>query len=225
MVVYSLVKTKCDITGDYGYILNSKKDYEGYLVDTRGKLIAHDIIEHPTKTHDNLIVDELMALGAFAYFRTNFKYETWIYLNDGLLIANNIQSDLLHVYWKDIEIPIPPMRYSKNKIIKDSLKKAIDDLREEVLDGVQDLEEELHYFNSKFDKDFISRIEGWLAEGERLFKKRFQHLYYMESLSHTFDEIVRNVSLANRMDLQEFDLQVNFANSTVKLIEKSEDYN
>ena len=167
--------------GDDGAIIISPKTkVRNYHDPVTGLGIAHDIIEHPTKIHEDPYIDELMALGAMLAGRgENSLYDEYA------LLRYEVER-LLESYPYSLMVG---SAYQKNKRIKDhdvvnritqSVKNAID-LRflQDELDSPLEVDENL--------------IISWICEGYTRYKKRFGHLDLYDISNHVFDTIKEKV--------------------------------
>lgn len=205
---YTIIRKEDEYFGIEGLILKSRQD-DDFNVDTKGIVIAHDIIEHPAKSHPNAFIDEFMALGAIAFFR-DYSWEVQSYsTNTRFSLEENIKSDivgLLESYDGDLEdMPTPPIGSSRNKIINEAIQLAFKELRK--------------YPDNIDTKDLTPtlrrKLSGWMATGERRFKERFRR-HDLDALGNLFIKIAEAVKAMNNHGGYEFTLTVNFSNESVE---------
>lgn len=208
---YKIVRKVCDLLGSEGYILESRQYLDGYIVDTEGTLIAHDLVEHPVTPHKNLAVDEFLALGAICYFRDYCWQVQELSTNIRYNIAENVASDvyglLEYICMEDLYIPEPPVKYSRNSIVKEAVHRGFKNaLTSEYFD----------YDKSILSRQLKQRLEGWLATGEQRFKDRFKHADIYD-VGQAFIQIAKCIEFANRMNFYDSILTVNYSKGTADI--------
>jgi hypothetical protein len=195
---------------EYGYLGIVCKDLKrDYFDPTVGVGIAHDIIEHPVRPHENGYVDELMACGAFLAGRG---------INKGILgdVSNMVHHSLIEEYGTfEIE---PSNNYLTDK---DLMARIESEVIKGLIEAVNEYEDKTEQYTElperyKFD---VKSIVGWICKGYQLFKKRFHRIDY-EVSTYLFDQIVEQCDnwLKSAEEGDSAKLYVCFSNFEVRMI-------
>lgn len=201
-----------------GLVVDTGRDYFEPAVD--GLVVAHDILEHPTKPHSCGYTDELMALGGFLAGRVERGYKTRGYKPASI---RDIESDIYYLLLSapnedGVNNTITKIDKCRSYIkcsrtmeeLKGAVKKGILDALDEWSDG----EYEDHLLKA-YD---IDSIVGWICKGYNLFKKRFNNI----NTYNLFDDI-RKVSdnfLSNQIEGMTGTLCVQFSTGDVYIEEE-----
>lgn len=190
----------CQNEQNIGAIITSPRSRE-YHDPVLGLGIAHDIIEHPTKSHPDPYIDELMAIGGTIAGRLRNTYTRNWY---------NIQSEIAGLIYQNPEsftynTLYPNKATLKNKDIVELINKSVSIA---IVNAIP---------TGNVD---AALIESWICEGFSRFNKRFNSYSVYDITNSVFNliryEVDKWVKYSEEGDTA--DLFVDFKKYSVKLI-------
>ena len=175
--------------GGNGLIIKNMQGRD-YFEPLNGQVIAHDIIEHPVKAHQNCYVDEFMALGAIIAGRIEHGYFTgYRYLGFGDIEAEVTQLAVSHFHSNYTDLVLP----CNFRLRNDDLE-ITEQTRSAVRKGLVSVSNEIGE-SYDFADQTVDYITSWICKGYSLFRKRFQGLQIYEICNHLFDTIKKECDI------------------------------
>lgn len=217
MPKFNLIIKKHEEFGDLGVAIEGQeRDY--FEPALSGLTLAHDIIEHPTKAHDDGYVDEYMALGGVLAGRIEHgwmtSYGTVINL---YTLKNDVEGLVYEALMRDDNPCVVPCNTRiRNKDLYDDLYSTV---RDGVLCAYREVDEEEDISFEEVNK-LAKNITGWICKGHQLFRKRFSNTFTVAT--YLYDKIAEKVGNWRKgaEEYAEAELHVNFTTMSVYLEEK-----
>lgn len=189
MRVYRLTTKRNPETGEIGVIVDTGRSYhEPYGAEQ----VAHDILEHPAKSHLDGVVDEYMALGGIIAGRVAVGHQSRgrkrpVDIND---IAYDLSS-LFECRLRESRAVAPPCRSRLDD------RFLMEDIAKAVKNGADMALSEVDFFTEDRNSLSISGREqraviGWICRGYRLYVSRFTRPDQVAAV--LFDKIVETVA-------------------------------
>ena len=172
--------------GDNGIVIE-RNDRDYFEPATMGLVIAHDLLEHPVKPHDDGFVDELMALGAVMAGRMDRYENSYGRVTNEDDVISDVQAlarASLAEFGK-FDVPVSTNRVNDSAVME-AMRRCV---RKGLLNAVNEHEDTEHqHFPSNYRFDLDSMV-GHMARGYQLFRQRFPS--YWGDFADLFAEITR----------------------------------
>ena len=211
MPTYNLIIREHEEYGDPGIALEERPEY--FEPALNGSIVAHDIVEHFSNSHENGYIDEFMAIGSviagrISYGWTNNFGRTFSYNVIHIDVSNLVMNSI----WQDDDW----MKFSCNSYIQD--KAEMEAIRENVKSGIIE-----GYCEAEVEVPdnldvMVRNITGWICKGIQKFNKRFENKYRVSiSIFTSIEKVCNNFLMESDYEGMRAKLYVNFTTGKVNL--------